>query len=216
MLEIAITLIYIIAFCSSIIAFYKFRLIQHLLASSYLLIVVLNDSKYFQLFSEYFEQATCRYNTLIILELFYYFSLFYFLLKSKRDRKIIMIVSTFFAIFTIIDISYLENPKSLYLSYSYLLGAVTTFILIMRYFYVLLVNLKPNEQFYRKYWFWISCGLLIFLSADIPSVLYYNYLINNNTNLFGLIFNDLRNYAICLYYLTYPIALIWATRSASL
>jgi hypothetical protein len=144
----------------------------------------------------------------MIIQITLLLSIYFYLLKNKSDKKIIICFLFLYLVATVVDYFTIVNIQSNYPSKSYTLGSVLIIISILLYFKQL-ITLNKIHNIKRNYWAWVSFGLLMSCACEIPIMLLMNYLIVNKISTFNILpIFYLKFFISSIYYITYLIGFI--------
>lgn len=171
--------------------------------SFYLGIVVFFEV-FFKFNNEFIFINKSKFYELLIIP-FQFFFLYW--MYSIKNMKIFYIVSSIYFISLFIDTFIFKESKKLVFSFSYCIGNILLFSLIIKEF----VNLfKSDEIIYFKSnkMFYINFGNFFFYVGTLPFIVFYDYLKVNHTNLFHIYIYFFK-FSICIMYLFYIASFIW-------
>lgn len=110
---------------------------------------------------------------IVVIQFNYFLWLFY---KNGVGKKLIIICGSIFISTLIMELIYkIDNGKFYFNSISYSIGNIILLIVIFNYF-LKLTNSNEIIHFYKKPFFWISLGILIYNLGSFPYYLFYNLL----------------------------------------
>ena len=150
------------------------------------------------------QPNTWLYNLSIPLEYSYYLFIFYLhghsLLKKTTLMGFIFLAPiTLFYFFYIPILQLHQNVL--------LTGQILVIISACIYIYELF-QFTDEEPLYKKYFFWIVSGLLLFNLGDISYFFLYNSIHKNDWDKFDKIFSLINNNLLLVLYLSYIIAIL--------
>lgn len=172
-----------LAFLFSLVSF-KLNYLIHLKVFSVLLgITLINEiiAKYF-LSSLHLQSRNTVYNIFMLIEFWAFGFYYYYIIKNKALKQLIIIFLVVFPIFWCITIFYLFDGLNYWNSYLILVGFSFTVICSAAYCYQLFTSVELID-FRNQSEFWIAIGLLIFYACNLPYLGMYNFLATNYSEL---------------------------------
>lgn len=109
---------------------------------------------------------TLLYNIFSIVEVVFYFYIFYAIIRNKKLKKIIIYVICFYAILSVFDM-YSSQKANVFHSLSYSVGSLFLVCLCVFYFYELFQSPQTNSLF-REPAFWICTSILFSTCCTFP------------------------------------------------
>lgn len=106
------------------------------------------------------------YNLFIPVEFSFYLLFFMFVFKSKKIKKIILIVILLYLAFAVSNILWIQGPDT-YQSYSFILGCLLVVSYSIIYLY-LLFRVPETGSLVKNCFFWIASGLMFYYTCTLP------------------------------------------------
>jgi len=146
-------------------------------------------------------------NAILWIEITLFFLIYYLLIQNERRKKLVLFMAIAHSLFCLINHFTLQPFDLGYASHSFVFGSIGLQICIILYFFES-INKNPTELF-RDFWIWISIGLFVFLSSEIPIMSILNYL-SSKPNMISTIkpILILKYFFSSIYYLMYLIGFL--------
>jgi hypothetical protein len=140
---------------------------------------VINDffGKYYSIYIN--NNNKIFYNIYQIVQFGFYLTLFYFNIKNKTNKNVILLFLSLYFVSILINCSY-ENFITSYFQTTYIIGAAFTVIAIIMYFSEIL-NSDKIIIINKILLFWISTAILIYYLPSIPFMVVQKYYIKSLT-----------------------------------
>jgi hypothetical protein len=106
------------------------------------------------------------YNPYTIFVCCYYFLTIYWIIRSKKVKKIILFILILYPVIAAINILFIQKVNSFH-TVTYSLGGLIIVALCIYYFFELFQK-TTNVNLLRQPSFWICCGLLFYYSCSFP------------------------------------------------
>lgn len=151
----------------------------------------------------------------LLVEASLYLLLYIFLLTQKSFRRFLIFYLVISLVFAWFSLSTIQPINHWYPTYPYVLMLFGVLIGILMFYYEKL-NSQGVENIFRNFWFWISAGLFISLSSEIPVMSMINVVIDRNDDVFRnqtIPVLDAKKAISLFYYLTYPIGILCRTKT---
>jgi len=127
----------------------------------------------------HFGRNTHMYNIFMVFDMTCFAFLFYHLLEKENFKKVVVILTTVFYVFYLIDRFYLQADVGVYLSYSRSFLGFNLIVFSLLYFFNLFDFTKPEENLTRKADFWIVIGIFFFYLTSTIILSALNFIIQN-------------------------------------
>jgi hypothetical protein len=127
---------------------------------------------------------TWMYNIFMVFDITCFAFLFYHLLENKKYKKTVIILTTAFYVFYLIDKFHLQAEAGVYLSFSRSFMGFNLVVFSLLYFFNLFDFTKPEENLTRKADFWIVIGIFFFYLTSTVILSLTNYMVSLEKELF--------------------------------
>jgi len=146
------------------------------------------------------------FNIFTTIEFLYYSSVFYFILQSAFQKKVIFLIALFFLAFAGINILFIQGFYKFH-TISYRVGAVMIVVWCFLYFRQLLQS-SEYIILIRNSFFWITIGLLFFYLGYFFYFSAFDYIVYNKISFNLKLWIIISNILNILLYSCFLIALI--------
>ena len=144
--------------------------------------------------------------TQMSLYMFFYISL----MRIGGFSKFMVFYLLFYIVFWMVDSIFFHPMTENLQSYVYILGALGVLIFILGYVHQDLLKSQRVSPPHHRYLLWISGALFFYLATEIPIMTMIQYMVENELGISAVPIFEFKFVVTLIYYITYPIALIWA------
>ena len=189
---------------------YRQRTRRSLLLVCLLFLVVLGESMIKYQVVPHGAGSLALINGLVLTEWLCYVLFYRWSISTVKHRRLITIGFGAFALFAVFNSAMVQPFLGAIQTYTYIAGALLVLGCILLFFHEVLVVQAVLVPLHRRYYLWISAGLFLFLSADIPVMMILNYLVDHGVTRTDWPVMQVKLAASSVYYSTYAIGLLWA------
>lgn len=150
-------------------------------------------------------------NGVIVVEFVCYAIFYRWSIGTRSHRRVIEVGVLLYGALVCLNSAFLQPATSTIQTYSYILGALLVLICILLYFHEVIVTSTSSIPLHRRYYMWISVGLFLFLSAEIPVMMILNYMIGHGISTSEWPIFQVKLLVSIVYYSTYLIGLPWTS-----
>ena len=122
-----------------------------------------------------------NFNVSLLIELSMYYIIYYTLIRRKVFKKIVLACFASFVLISILNWIFIQTIYDEYSNYSFAYGAFVLLGIIVLFFYEQLQD-GNHKNIFKNFWFWLSAGLFVFLSTEIPIMSILNLLLSGESS----------------------------------
>jgi hypothetical protein len=126
------------------------------------------------------------FNIYLLVQFLFYFGIFYKTFQTKKLKTITLFVSISFLIYLLISFIFL-NGFHTFNSLGFTIGSVLTILFCLLYFGALF-NADGFINYFKIPMFWIATGILFFFVGNFLYLSFLNYILENNLDRGGNIY----------------------------
>jgi hypothetical protein len=126
------------------------------------------------------------FNIYLLIQFLFYFGIFYKTFQTKKLKTYTLLISTCFLVYLLISFIFLNGFRA-FNSLGFTIGSVLTILFCLLYFGVLF-NADGFINYFKIPMFWIATGILFFFVGNFIYLSFLNYILENNLDSGGNIY----------------------------
>jgi len=126
------------------------------------------------------------FNIYLLIQFLFYFAFFYKTFQTKKLKRFTLLMSTCFLVYLLISFIFL-NGFHTFNSLGFTIGSVLTILFCLLYFGSLF-NAEGFINYFKIPMFWIATGILFFFVGNFIYLSFLNYILENNLDNGGNIY----------------------------
>jgi hypothetical protein len=208
-LEIALNILELAAFVSSIIFWKKIKNSYWKYFSLYLLLIVISETIGRYLTHHNMDTANHQfYNYFEIpMEFTFFYWLFYRAQNKSKFRWLPIVCAAVYCASWLTDIFYFSKMQFVFYSFSYTVGNLLLLVLVLRFF-IQLVTSDDILTFSQNMLFWVSLGALMFYLGTFPYYGLRNSIAYNYREIY-ITYSYIVYILDCFMYLMFIFSFVW-------